>query len=162
MSAIERRVSGLTVCVYQSFSFGRPPSLIPSFIDCGFPRDLDEYTNKDGGKEMGCKFHILSPYPHVTKSIYLPSVHTWTWQYTRLLHNVMTSAFGAKMPPYPAVLDLDRKIRDFPVPKYLQPICASIEDSPPRQELTMQRWIVLSSKEASKLIWTQSNEGPDA
>jgi hypothetical protein len=58
-------VSGLTVYVYQSFSFGRPPSLIPSFVDCGFPRDLDEYTNKEGGKEMGCEsiFHFRIPMP---------------------------------------------------------------------------------------------------
>ena len=69
----ERRVNGLIVYVYQSFSFGRPPSLIPSFIDCGFPRDLDEYTNKDGGKEMGCKFRISSPISSCHQ-IYLPPI----------------------------------------------------------------------------------------
>ena len=62
----------------------------------------------------------------------------------------MATAFGAKMPPYSIVLDLDRKIRDFPVPKYLQPNCDPAEDPPPPPELIMQRWIVLSSKEASK------------
>jgi len=62
----------------------------------------------------------------------------------------MTTAFGARMPPYTAILDLDRKIRDFPVPKYLQPRCDAFEDPPPTPELIMQRWIVLSFKEASK------------
>lgn len=78
------------------------------------------------------------------------SVHTWTWQYTRLLHNVMTTAFGARLPPYSTILELDRKIRDFPVPKYLQPNCDVAEDPPPSPELTMQRWNVLSFKEASE------------
>jgi len=116
---------------WLSFGFGRPPSIIPSFVDCGFPKDLDEYTNIEGGKEMG--FHI------------------WTWQYTRLLHNVMTTAFGARLPPYSMILDLDRKIRDFPVPKYLQPNCDELENPYPTPHLIMQRWIILSFKESTLL-----------
>lgn len=61
----------------------------------------------------------------------------------------MTTAFGAKAPPYTMVLDLDRKIRDFPVPNYLQPSCNELEMPAPAQELIMQRYIVLASKEAS-------------
>ena len=52
MSAVRE----LILYVHQSFGFGRPPSIIPSFVDCGFPKDLDEYTNIEGGKEMGCKY----------------------------------------------------------------------------------------------------------
>jgi hypothetical protein len=62
----------------------------------------------------------------------------------------MTTAFGARLPPYSTILELDRKIRDFPVPKYLQPNCDVAEDPPPSPELTMQRWNVLSFKEASE------------
>jgi hypothetical protein len=80
-------------------------------------------------------------------------VHSWVWQFTRLLHNAMTTAFGAKMPPYPTILDLDRRIRDLPVPVYLRPACEScpstIPESEESPELHMQRWWVLSSKEAS-------------
>ena len=138
--------------VHQGFSFGRPPSLNPAFIDCALPADLDQYINKSGGKEMGCKCMCPPPslsFP-ISRNAFVPVVHAWQWQYTRLLHNVMATAFGAKMPPYSIVLDLDRKIRDFPVPKYLQPNCDPAEDPPPPPELIMQRWIVLSSKEASK------------
>lgn len=67
----------------------------------------------------------------------------------------MATAFGATMPPYSTVLDLDRKIRDFPVPKYLQPNCDPNEQPMPKPELIMQRWIVLSSKEASQLATLQ-------
>lgn len=62
----------------------------------------------------------------------------------------MTTAFGAKVPPYTMILDLDRKIRDFPVPRYLQPNCNELEMPSPTQELIMQRFIVLSTKEASE------------
>jgi hypothetical protein len=58
------------------------------------------------------------------------------------------------MPPYSTVLELDRKIRDFPVPKYLQPNCDQNEQPEPSPELRMQRWIVLSSKEASQFVTT--------
>ena len=61
----------------------------------------------------------------------------------------MTTAFGAKMPPYAIILDLDRKIRDFPTPRYLLPNCEVNESPRPSKELIIQRWIVLSSKETS-------------
>jgi hypothetical protein len=35
----------------------------------------------------------------------------------------MVNAFGAKTPTYSTILELDRKIRDFPVPPHLQPRC---------------------------------------
>jgi hypothetical protein len=68
----------------------------------------------------------------------------------------MSTAFGAKMPPYLTVLELDRKIRDFPVPVYLRPICETgtppVPDSDELPEVHMQRWWVLSNKEASTHI----------
>jgi hypothetical protein len=48
------------------------------------------------------------------------------------------------------ILDLDRKIRDFPVPKYLQPNCNELENPTVTPHLVMQRWIILSFKESSK------------
>lgn len=43
----------------QSFSFGRPPSLNASFIDCALPKDEDQFTNCRGEKELGCKLHLF-------------------------------------------------------------------------------------------------------
>jgi hypothetical protein len=65
----------------------------------------------------------------------------------------MTTAFGTKIPAYATIIDLDRKIRDFPVPVYLRPICTG-EVPPPTMVLLMQRWWVVSSKETSKSIFT--------
>jgi hypothetical protein len=69
-------------------------------------------------------------------------------------------AFGAKMPAYPTVLQLDRKLRAFPVPPVLQ--VAGFGSSEPRQGgfpdtvmLTLQRHIVLAIREMSELFLLQ-------
>ena len=77
------------------------------------------------------------------------TVHPWTWQYTRLLHQVMTTAFGAKVPPYSTVLDLDRKVRDFPVPPHLRPNCTLPNFEQMLPSFFMRGFFVVSSKESS-------------
>ncbi|KAJ3547759.1 hypothetical protein NM688_g5369 [Phlebia brevispora] len=114
-----------------SFGFGRPPCMSLAFVDCEFPKDPEELTDAEGHKEWG--------------------FHPWSWQYTKLLHQVMTTAFGAKTPPYSTVLELDRKIRDFPVPWRLRIKCGMNEESEPTKAIFMQRWFVMSCKEATLL-----------
>lgn len=63
-------------------------------------------------------------------------------------------AFGAKTPPYAVVLQLDRKMRSFPVPPILQVV--GFGNSDPGQtrqdsvQLTLQRHIVLAIRELSE------------
>ena len=64
------------------------------------------------------------------------------------------------MPTYPTVLQLDRKLRAFPVPPVLQ--VAGFGSSEPREGgfpetimLTLQRHIVLAIREMSKLPLTK-------
>ena len=68
-----------------------------------------------------------------------------------LLHD---QAFGAKMPTYATILQLDRKLRAFPVPPVLQ--VAGFGSSEPRIggypdtiAMTLQRHIVLAIREMS-------------
>ncbi|PCH34306.1 hypothetical protein WOLCODRAFT_95215 [Wolfiporia cocos MD-104 SS10] len=117
-----------------SFGFGRPPGMCLAFIDCGFPKDPDEKINDQGQKESG--------------------FHPWVWQYTRLLQTIMTGAFGAKPPLYSAVLDYDRKVRDFPIPYNLRPSCspgpnARCNEGPLPQY--MQRFFAILCKETTLL-----------
>lgn len=86
-----------------SFYAGRPPNVSPDWIDTPYPNDDFAVINNKGEKEM--------------------SGHMWSWKFSRLLHHVMVNAFGAKIPTYSTILELDRKIRDFPVPPHLQPRC---------------------------------------
>src|SRR5882757_7058349 len=75
--------------------------------------------------------------------------HRFSSECMTLLHD---QAFGAKMPTYATVLQLDRKLRAFPVPPVLQ--VAGFGSSEPRQGgfpdtvmLTLQRHIVLAIRE---------------
>mgnify|MGYP007051636875 CR=1 FL=1 len=62
-------------------------------------------------------------------------------------------AFGAKTPTYATVLQLDRKMRSFPVPPILQVVgFGNSEPGQPGQDslqLTLQRHIVLAIREGS-------------
>lgn len=120
-----------------------------SYVDCELPKDKEDHINSEGQHEWGCKCVLNSSRP--AASIYVV-VHSWTWQYTRLLHTVMTTAFGAKTPPYSTVVDLDRKIRDFPMPWRMHVNCGQPEECSPSNTLRMQRWIVVASKEASMCL----------
>ncbi|KAJ7146435.1 fungal-specific transcription factor domain-containing protein [Mycena epipterygia] len=115
---------------WLSFSLGRPPSMSTNYIDCPYPKD-NQVTGADGqDKPM--------------------SYFLWTCKYSVLMHSIMTSAFGSKIPAYTTIVDLDRKIRDLYIPPLLQPICGP-ELPPPTPHLLMQRYLVLSAKETTLL-----------
>ncbi|THU97411.1 hypothetical protein K435DRAFT_828690 [Dendrothele bispora CBS 962.96] len=131
-----------TVDTWLSFHYGRPPSLSRVYIDCPLPEDPEEYVGEDGKKEIG--------------------FHSWTFQYTYFMHNVIETAFGCNSPPYSLIIDIDRQIRDFPVPQHLRPRCRleTVEESMAKggkervcaaHTLTMQRWMTLSYKESTLL-----------
>ncbi|KII88009.1 hypothetical protein PLICRDRAFT_162945 [Plicaturopsis crispa FD-325 SS-3] len=114
---------------WLSFGFGRPPGLSMAFVDCVLPPDPAPYTNPNGEVEMG--------------------FHYWTWGYTRLMHTVISTAFGAQVPSYSTILDLDRKMREFPVPQHLRPASDEEQYVPPW--IIMNRWATLSTKESTLL-----------
>ncbi|ETW86659.1 hypothetical protein HETIRDRAFT_308468 [Heterobasidion irregulare TC 32-1] len=120
-----------TVDAWNSFSFGRPPTTMPSFIDCELPVDDEDRLKEDGTKDLGFQ--------------------RWSFLYCQLLHTVMCTAFGAKSPPYITILELDRRIRDFIIPEFLRPPCDGTPDDPPA-DILVKRWMVHSSKE-----WTLLN-----
>ena len=77
--------------------------------------------------------------------------HAFTSECMNLLHD---QAFSAKTPSYATVLQLDRKMRAFPVPPVLQ--VAGFGSSDPRANsypetvmLMLQRHVVLAIREAS-------------
>lgn len=88
------------------------------------------------------------------------SVHAWKHRFTsECMNSLHDQAFVAKMPTYATVLQLDRKLRAFPVPPILQ--IAGFGSSQPRQSgqpdtimLTLQRHIVLAIRESSMSLWT--------
>lgn len=84
-------------------------------------------------------------------------VHWWKHRFTsECMNTVYDQAFGAKMPTYSTVLQLDRKLRAFPVPPLLQiagfgstdsrATGAAYESVP----LILQRHVVLAVRESSE------------
>jgi hypothetical protein len=64
----------------------------------------------------------------------------------------MSSAFGAKIPPYAKVLELDRIVRNFPQPVSVLSTPAeydNVSEAEVTADVHMQRWCITSSKEAS-------------
>lgn len=121
----------LTYDSWQSLTFGRPPSLSKSHIDCVLPHDT--FISATGDVEM--------------------SFPAWKHRFTyECLSNVHDQAFGARTPNYKVIQELDKKVRSYYVPPSLQvpgfggsKVGAEVER--PTVELTMQRYITFAIKE---------------
>ncbi|KAG9312894.1 hypothetical protein JVU11DRAFT_6327 [Chiua virens] len=119
---------------WQCWTFGRPPSFYMSHVDCKLP-----------ASETGDE-----------------SFHAWKHRFaSECMSVVHDQAFGAKTPTYATVLQLDRKLRAFPVPPNLQ--VAGFGNSSPidsrHQEsvsLILQRHIVLAIREMNLLYLHRS------
>ncbi|KAH8099453.1 fungal-specific transcription factor domain-containing protein [Cristinia sonorae] len=133
--ASQRRSSVFWQLFYQdtwiSFGFGRPPTMSLSFVDCDMPKDPEESVDASGHHNWG--------------------YHTWSWQYSKLLHTVMTQAFGSRHPHYSTVLELDKQVRDFPLPWRMRVKCGYPEEAAQTPGIKVQRWFGLSCKEATLL-----------
>ncbi|KAI0714759.1 hypothetical protein C8Q76DRAFT_618064 [Earliella scabrosa] len=113
---------------WLSFGFGRPSSINLAFVDCEIPND----TTLEGDKRE-------------------IEFHAWSWQYTRLFHTIMTTAFAAKAPSYAKIMEMDKRVRDFPVPTSLRIQCGEVEMPPPSTALIMQRMFGTLLKETTLL-----------
>ena len=95
---------------------------------------------------MGCMSPPVRPY--VETLIGCLTDQRWNYEFIKLLSQVMATAFTSRPPPYAAILDLDRKLRDFNVPPYLRLQWTGQESSD--SLLWVKRWVVLSNKEWGK------------
>ncbi|KAI0372783.1 hypothetical protein BV20DRAFT_1119753 [Pilatotrama ljubarskyi] len=116
---------------WQSLTYGRPPSFAPAFIDCKMP----EEPRKNDHGELEMSFAAWK--------------HRFSFKCLAVVHE---RAFGAAVPRYSVVMELDKKIRDFYIPPMLRVPGfggASLEGPhvQPPIELTMQRYIAFAIKE---------------
>lgn len=88
--------------LWQSLATGRPPVIMPAVVDCQIPSDFDEATYQS--QELPIEFG------------------NWSSQFTmECLAPVIEVAQAAKPPNYQTILELDRKIREFPMPVFPDP-----------------------------------------
>ncbi|KAG7093883.1 hypothetical protein E1B28_007522 [Marasmius oreades] len=125
---------------WTSIVNGRPPSVMIQHTDCQFPEDLEPLIKPNGETEMGW--------------------HTWKARYAASCLSISVQhIFITKKLPYTALLDLDKKIRMFPVPSHLQaPLNASDtgcswSTDPGR---AMQQYCLLCERESNLLYLHRS------
>ncbi|OCH83843.1 hypothetical protein OBBRIDRAFT_892109 [Obba rivulosa] len=94
----------ITDC-WQALATGRIPSFALHFVDAEYPADPDETIAEDGTIQ--------------------PSFPAWKAKYGKdHIYYVVQAVEAAQVPKYHVFLELDRKIRDTPLPKY------SIDEAP--------------------------------
>ncbi|GJJ11466.1 hypothetical protein Clacol_005699 [Clathrus columnatus] len=108
--------------VWQSFVFGRPSSMVFSQIDCKKPREVPGYVGAPQGL-----------------------FYRWKYGFTNLVGDVLSLTTGATATNYKGICELERKIREYPIPPELQfPEDASpntlFDEEPITQ--TLQRFII--------------------
>ncbi|KAI0305891.1 fungal-specific transcription factor domain-containing protein [Multifurca ochricompacta] len=85
---------------WASVLHGRPPTLNLTHSDCRFPRDLDPYLLPSGNLELG--------------------FHSWKFRYSAACLSVSVQrAFSVHQASYSSLLELDKRIRSFPLPAHL-------------------------------------------
>lgn len=118
---------------WQSLTFGRPPSFSNAYIDCQMPEP------------------DVQPSPGKTEDVDM-SFNAWKHRFSsRCLNPVHEQAFGARTPTYKTILELDKKVRNYPMPPSLRVPgfggAKTMELEQPSVELTMQRHTAFSIKE---------------
>lgn len=107
----------------QSILYGRPPVLDLAHSDCRFPRDLEPHVLPSGKSELGCEnflyvflesivFRSLTPFFHL--------VHSWMFHYIAACLSISVQrTHSVNRGSYPSFIELDKRIRSFPIPSYL-------------------------------------------
>ena len=101
---------------------GRPPNFTPAYVDCRFPES--ENANEKGVTDLNAAcmwscalFAIDSPF--LFFSLNLPVVETWNYRFAaECVAEVAARTLAAEIPSYATIMELDRKVRDFPIPEY--------------------------------------------
>ncbi|KAI6044218.1 fungal-specific transcription factor domain-containing protein [Pisolithus marmoratus] len=134
---------------WQCITLGRPPSFSLAHIDCKLPS-----TGEDDDSCM----HVFHLQAVLIYKVLVMTVHTWKYRFTSECMSVVhDQAFGAKTPSYATVLNLDRKLRGFPVPPNLQVVGfgSSANSTESRHQdsvmVILQRHIVLAIREMNLL-----------
>ncbi|KAF7985883.1 hypothetical protein HWV62_43760 [Athelia sp. TMB] len=93
---------------FLSLTLGRPPSIGLSYVDCAIPK-----SHNDSDINDLCMLSLQSSILPLTRRI------VWSWKYQfhkNILGPVLELTLVAKSTDYMTVLELDRKVREAPVP----------------------------------------------
>ncbi|PIL24842.1 transcription factor [Ganoderma sinense ZZ0214-1] len=128
---------------WQSLMTGRPPVIQREYIDCKFPTPVAAPNDDDGGEEREAAFE------------------TWGFRFAlNCVAEVASKTLTAEAPSYETVMELDRKVREFPIPADAAALQEDLEmppdsEPPPLQE-SMIRFVLAHSREVILLFLHRS------
>jgi hypothetical protein len=102
----------------QCIGLGRPPSIRLSYIDTELPADVGA-VDSDGAPLTGCEY-ILPSSPYLLMK---HLVYRWKHEFVKDCYSDVIEATLTALPPkYDEILDLDRRIREKPLPSHLNKV----------------------------------------
>ena len=130
-----------------------------AFIDCQMAHDTTK--TEQGDVEMSCA-HITSFAGHSILTRWVNTVAAWKHRFSsRCLGVVHEQAFGARPASYKAIQDLDKKVREFPLPDVLVDRDNNRRSPEEDMILSFQKCYIDHVKETSKLsFWFQISAPP--
>ncbi|KAI0642067.1 fungal-specific transcription factor domain-containing protein [Trametes meyenii] len=123
---------------WQSLMTGRPPVIQRDYIDCKFPSPMMPPDDEEG-EEPEAAFE------------------TWGFRFAlQCVSEVASKTLTSEAPSYEVIMELDRKIREFPIPPDAAAMQEDIEpppdsEPPPLQE-SMIRFVLSHSREVILLF----------
>ncbi|KAI1790217.1 fungal-specific transcription factor domain-containing protein [Ganoderma leucocontextum] len=126
---------------WQSLMTGRPPVIQREYIDCKFPTPTATPEDEDGSEEA--------------------AFETWGFRFAlNCVAEVASKTLTAEAPSYETIMELDRKVREFPIPADAAALQEDLDmpadsEPPPLQE-SMIRFVLAHSREVILLFLHRS------
>ncbi|KAI0332681.1 hypothetical protein GY45DRAFT_1368915 [Cubamyces sp. BRFM 1775] len=127
---------------WQSLMTGRPPVIQREYIDCKFPTPVSTPEDEEG-EEPEAAFE------------------TWGFRFAmQCVSEVASKTLTSEAPSYEVIMELDRKVREFPIPPDAAAMQEDLEtppdcEPPPLQE-SMIRFVLAHSREVILLFLHRS------
>jgi hypothetical protein len=126
---------------------------IREYVDAHYPMDPDARINKDGQMEPGCGCTFCRP---AVLLIAWSLDSSWSYRFAaECLSDVARRTLTVTTPSYDTILELDRTIRDFPIPSKLSTPSTEQRPPPPKDARVgipeeLQRFVLSHTKEVSE------------
>ncbi|KAF8553012.1 hypothetical protein OG21DRAFT_1597855 [Imleria badia] len=96
--------------VWHSLDTGRPPSFSLAYVDCRYPESGNANEKRDTASDPNAD-----------------SVETWGYRFAaECVAEVAARTLTAEMPSYGTIMELDRKVREFPIPDFVAHAASSV------------------------------------
>ncbi|KAI0367567.1 hypothetical protein BV20DRAFT_970326 [Pilatotrama ljubarskyi] len=127
---------------WQSLMTGRPPVIQREYIDCKFPTPTSTPEDEDG-EEPEAAFE------------------TWGFRFAlQCVSEVASKTLTSEAPSYETIMELDRKVREFPIPPDAAALLEDLETPPDSEPLPLQesmiRFVLSHSREVILLFLHRS------